>query len=126
MDGEDLEFLETLRSEFYSEAAETLNECEDILTNYRDNIDEEQLLTDYKTTLHTLKGSSHAVEYFKLAQVITLIEETVVELHDKPEKLISVNLSLLSIIHRHLAFLKDGESDKAELILEKILSAKRS
>lgn len=125
IDGEDLEFLETLRSEFYSEATETLNECEDILFSFRNNAGDEQLLIDYKTTLHTLKGSSHAVEYFKLAQVITLMEETVIELKQEPEKLISFNLSLISIVHRHLSLLKNGETKAAELILKKILSTKR-
>ncbi|MCK5884352.1 MAG: Hpt domain-containing protein [Bacteriovoracaceae bacterium] len=125
MDSDDLEFLETLRSEFYSEAAETLNECEDILLYLRESPENDQLLVDYKTTLHTLKGSSHAVEYFKLAQVITLIEETVIELKEDLEKLIGVNLSLISIIHRHLGFLKSGDDKKADIILEKILSTKR-
>lgn len=125
MDSDDLEFLETLRSEFYSEAAETLNECEDILLYLRESPENDQLLVDYKTTLHTLKGSSHAVEYFKLAQVITLIEETVIELKEDLEKLIGVNLSLISIIHRHLGFLKSGDDKKADIILERILSTKR-
>lgn len=126
MDDQDLEFFEVLRSEFYSEATETLNVCEDILNKIPSDPENKQLLLDYKTTLHTLKGSSHAVEYFKLASVITLIEETVVELVDDSNRLVSVNLSLLSLVHKVIEFLRGGEEDKANLIIERILSTKRS
>lgn len=125
MDDQDLEFLEVLRSEFYSEATETLNVCEDILNKVPHEPTNKQLLLDYKTTLHTLKGSSHAVEYFKLASVITLIEETVLELVDDTNRLVSVNLSLLSLVHKIIEFFRNGDEKKAMLIIDKILATKR-
>ncbi len=125
MDEQDLEFLAVLRSEFYSEATETLNACEDILNKIPLEPENKQLLLDYKVTLHTLKGSSHAVEYFKMASVITLIEETVLELSNEIDRLVSVNLSLLSLAHKIIEFLRNGEEEKANLILEKILATKR-
>lgn len=125
MDDQDLEFLAVLRSEFYSEATETLNACEDILNKIPQDPQNKQLLLDYKTTLHTLKGSSHAVEYFKMASVITLIEETVLELNNEIDRLVSVNLSLLSLVHKIVDFLRSGDEVKANMILDKILATKK-
>ncbi len=125
MDDQDLEFLAVLRSEFYSEATETLNACEDILNKILQDQQNKQLLLDYKTTLHTLKGSSHAVEYFKMASVITLIEETVLELNNEIDRLVSVNLSLLSLVHKIVDFLRSGDEVKANMILDKILATKK-
>jgi chemotaxis protein histidine kinase CheA len=119
MNDEDLEFLRTLQLEFIGETIDSLAQCEDCLIKYEKQKSSD-VLREYLRCLHSIKGSSRAVEFEKIAMTIHKVEG----LGSKPDSDIFVELSLKSIdtLRDAIEFIRSGEIDKMDEILDEIMS----
>jgi chemotaxis protein histidine kinase CheA len=119
MHDEDLEFLRTLQLEFIGETMDSLLKCEDCLIKYekQKSVD---LLREYLRCLHSIKGSSRAVEFEKIAMTIHKVEG----LGSKPDSEIFIELSLQSIdtLREAIEYIRSGEIDKMDEILDEIMA----
>lgn len=72
---EDLEFLQSLREDFYVETLDSLEKSEAILLEFEDTHNELKKL-EYKRILHSIKGSAKAVEEDRFAKIVHIIEDS--------------------------------------------------
>lgn len=110
----DLEFLESLRQDFFDETMENLEKCEECLLKFENN-KEDSLLREYLRLLHSIKGSARAVEFDKVATAIHQIES----LGHKNEhaQFIEVSLSLVDDLRTVMQLIKS----KDMLAMDKML-----
>jgi chemotaxis protein histidine kinase CheA len=73
-DKEDLEFLETLRTEFLDSAPGELDQWEESLLTYERKGDE-AALKDLKRQVHSMKGSSQAIGFVETGEFCHLFEQ---------------------------------------------------
>ncbi len=119
MENDDLEFLKTLQLEFIGETTDSLLQCEDCLIKYEKQKDPE-ILREYLRYLHSIKGSARAVEFEKIAMTIHKVEG----LGSKPDAPHFIENSLKSIdtLREAIEFIRSGEIDEMNLILDEIMS----
>ncbi|MBF0312552.1 MAG: Hpt domain-containing protein [Oligoflexia bacterium] len=78
MDQDELEFLNEIRVDFYKDAPDQLNSCEEYILKYKDSGDIEEI-GKLKRVVHSLKGSAQAVEFMKMANYFHLFENVLVK-----------------------------------------------
>ena len=119
MENDDLEFLKTLQLEFIGETSDSLLQCEDCLIKYEKQKDPE-VLREYLRYLHSIKGSARAVEFEKIAMTIHKVEG----LGNKPDapQFIEISLKSIDTLREAIEFIRSGEIDEMNLILDEIMS----
>jgi len=117
---EDLEFLKTLRDEFMVEAKETLDEFERTMMAY----DKGQAdMISYKRTLHSLKGSAHAVDLKDIAKVLHIMETECMDCKNNPHYS-DLSLKRIDLIREWIGAMEDDNEDEASNIANTLLAMK--
>lgn len=124
MENEDIEFLNKLRGEFFTEVQDLLNDCQAILENMADcNWDD--FLGLYMANLHNIKGSSKAAEFDQFSDVIHMMEEMRGD-NIPNQRFQDISLKMLSTLSTSLEKMKAGEMAPVEKLFSRILSTKLS
>ncbi|MBP9681986.1 MAG: Hpt domain-containing protein [Bacteriovorax sp.] len=118
MNDEDKEFLESLRKDFIEEASDLLLKCEESLLNYEKNF-EESYFQEYMRVLHSMKGSSRAVEFDSFASTIHQIES--LGQKSKDQQFVEKSLNSIDGLKASLDMIRNENTDESENILKGIL-----
>lgn len=124
MSDDEKEFLEVLRGEFFGEASEALDNCESVILAYENSTDPEQI-TELKRLLHSIKGSSRAVDLMDLSETLHVFEsrcELEVQ-NSNPSEFVKVSLKCVDGIRNYLESVQEGNESGASGILSSINSA---
>lgn len=111
MDKEDLEFLESLKEEFFAESEDVLAECESLMLEYGQKQDD-QIIKNYMRILHSMKGSASAVDLKRLSKVLHGIESYTKNC--KAANYVDVNLKIIDLLRNYLDATKNGDESSAE------------
>lgn len=122
MEDDDSEFLAELREEFFTEAKETLLECENILINIENG--DSSGFDQYKRQLHSLKGSAHAVDLKKIAAILHTMEDWIKD--NKITEIVEISLTTIDYIRQAVEASDSGDEAGAEQILDSYLSQIKS
>ena len=114
-DDDDLEFLQSLKNDFYTETQESLEKCEASLLNYESTKSELSIL-DYKRTLHSIKGSAKAVDEADFALLVHKIEDTIAG--NKDATFFDINFKFLDFAKNYIDSLKTNESQDAAIAIK--------
>lgn len=116
---EDLEFLASLRKDFFIEGKDRLLEAEVALLDFESTQNELKLL-DYKRILHSVKGSAKAVEEIDYATLVHKIEDRIQGSVD--EQFFDLNLKFIDISKQYFeASLKEEDvSGLINALLEEV------
>ncbi len=107
-DDEDLEFLKSLKNDFFIEAWDSLEKAEASLLLYESKSSDLDLM-DYKRTLHSIKGSAKAVDEADFALCLHKIEDTIAT--TKNEKFFEINFNFLDLAKNYISHSKQGSDD---------------
>jgi two-component system chemotaxis sensor kinase CheA len=118
MDQDDLDFLETLKEEFYDEAKEALQSCEGAVLKFEQDKDEEHI-KEYMRILHSMKGSSRAVDMNDMAAALHEMESICT---DKKDNFVDVTLKSIDKLREYL----DVDEASGAPILKEILALVKS
>lgn len=116
---EDLEFLQSLKNDFYVETKDSVERAESLLLNFESSKDELSLL-DYKRLLHSVKGSAKAVEEAEYAMIVHKVEDSIAG--DKGEAFFELNFKFLDISKNYLEMARSGDFDSAQAVLDEFKS----
>lgn len=119
MNDEDKDFLESLRKDFIEEASDLLLKCEESLLNFEKNF-EETYFQEYMRVLHSMKGSSRAVEFDLFASTIHQIES--LGQKSKDQQFVEKSLSSLDGLKASLEMIRNENNQESENILNAILA----
>lgn len=119
MNDDDLEFLQTLRLEFIGETTDSLNLCENCLINYEKSKNPDQI-RELLRCLHSIKGSSRAVEFEKFAMTVHKIESLGSNLEDP--NFVEHSLFAVDKLRDSLQFVRNDELDKMDTLLDEIMA----
>lgn len=110
-DSEDLEFLKSLKEDFYTETVDSLEKSEALLLDFEQTQNDFKKV-EYKRILHSIKGSAKAVEEDHFAKCIHLIEDSLMNL--APDSSMDLQLKLLDACLQYVKFKKYNEIENAE------------
>ena len=114
-DAEDLEFLESLKQDFIEECLESLQKCEECLLSFEKNKSDE-VLREYLRVLHSIKGSSRAVEFDKIAKAVHQIE-SLGQKTNEPQ-FVELSLSLVDDLRDAVELIRQNQMDEMEAKLD--------
>ncbi len=117
---EDLEFLASLRKEFFIDALESLEKAEKIILEFENGKDE-NLISEYKRILHSIKGSAKAVEENDLAHCIHTIEDKLKEKESK-DNFVDYQLGYLDLAKNYLTYSKIPDKKASDHYISLMIS----
>ncbi len=117
---EDLEFLENLKSEFYDEAYEFLNDCESVILQYEKQ-PESELTKEYMRILHSMKGSAKAVDLDRIAHALHLMESKCTE-SDSPT-FVNETLKAIDCLRESLDSFRNHDYDSGGQSIESLIKS---
>ena len=118
---EDLEFLETLKVEFYGEAQEGLEGCEALLLEFNSS-SETGKLDEFMRVLHSMKGSARAVDMEEIAKVFHSLESVCLRIKDAGAGDINPMLSIIDKLREYISMFENEQADEAAPIVEQCLT----
>lgn len=119
---DDLEFLQSLKDDFYVETLDSLEKSEAILLEFEDTHNELKKL-EYKRILHSIKGSAKAVEEERFAKIVHTIEDS---LSCVSTESMDFQFQFLDASHEYMKMRKqndDSGADKQLSELETLIKA---
>ncbi|MDO9182233.1 MAG: Hpt domain-containing protein [Bacteriovorax sp.] len=119
MNDEDQEFLISLQKDFIDETFDLLLKCEECLLNFEKNFDL-SYFQEYMRIIHSIKGSSRAVEFDSIASTIHLIES--LGQKSKDHSFVENSLWAIDGIREALELIKENKKDEMESKLALVVS----
>lgn len=116
MDQDEIEFLKELRQDFLEEAKEYLESLESNILKYEQSKGDD-VLVEFKRTLHTLKGSSRAVDLNKLSEAAHHMED---KCSNPDDHFCDYMLKALDKLKESIAFVAQGRDSESETVLADI------
>ncbi len=107
-ESEDLEFLKSLKIDFFVEAEDSLEKAEASLLQYEQKSSDLDLM-DYKRCLHSIKGSAKAVDESDFALCLHKIEDTINS--NRSETFFEINFKFLDYAKNYIKHSKQGIDD---------------
>jgi chemotaxis protein histidine kinase CheA len=114
LNDDDDEFLKALRDDFFVETNDSFEKCESLLLNYEETQNELKLI-EYKRILHSIKGSAKAVSEDEFANVIHLLEDTLIS--KSKDGLIDFQLKILDSVSSYINAMKENDETSASAAL---------
>lgn len=122
---EDKEFLETLKSEFYGEAKEGFEKCENLLLEYKESADAKKI-DEFMRVLHSMKGSARAVDLNDIAACFHAVETKCLDLKAKGDTNIDSMLAYLDKFNEYIDLMAANDPDTAAMIIADLQSTLKS
>jgi chemotaxis protein histidine kinase CheA len=115
---EDLEFLQSLRDEFFAESIDRFDDLENMLLSINPQ-NAEETIQNFKRAIHTIKGSAAAVDLKAFVSLIHLMES---QLSDLTKKEISdLALKLLDVMRKYVSHCTKTGIEKGEGFVIKVI-----
>jgi chemotaxis protein histidine kinase CheA len=118
-DDEDLEFLQSLKNDFYLETIESFEKAEASLLSFESTKNDLSLL-DYKRTLHSVKGSAKAVDEAEFAVLLHKLEDSITG--EKNDHFFDINFKFLDFAKKYIESSKSNNESDMHLMLKSLNS----
>ncbi len=115
---EDLEFLQSLKKDFYIETMDSIEKAESLLLNFESKQDELSLL-DYKRILHSIKGSAKAIDEAEFALLVHKVEDSI--LKDKNAAFFDLNFQFIDFCKNYIDLKRSEDDDGANNLLKEFM-----
>ena len=108
------DFMAKIRLEFFNEADDLLDLCEESFLRLEDPLVREEELAKIFRAAHTIKGSGASVGLVDLVEFAHVVEDCLAALRTRPEQLTvgltSILLNCLDAMRRKIEILRDGDT----------------